>query len=93
MSELVAGSAVTLTAFSKSGDFEPLPPLLVVIVPADEPPPAAPALSELGISTYRPGRMDLFAGYLGPPSFPNSGQFRLEATQSRRVALLLVKLV
>jgi hypothetical protein len=50
-------------------------------------------LSELGISTYRPGLMDLFAGYLGPRGFPNSGQFRLEATQSRRVDLPLVKLV
>jgi hypothetical protein len=62
---------------SKSPDFEN-----AVSVTAD------PATN---ISTYRPGLMDLFAGVSARLS--NSGQFRLEATQSRRVALPLVKLV
>jgi hypothetical protein len=78
MSELVAGSAVTLTAFSKSGDFEPLPPVLALTVPAVGRRRRPPALSELGISTYRPGLMDLFAGYLGPPAFLILGNFALK---------------
>ncbi len=52
---------------SSSCCFPPLYAAIVVAVLAVPGFGAVACASEFGISTYRPGLMDLFAGYLGPP--------------------------